>query len=651
MADEENHIKWILEATDNASATISAAADNMGSAIEGAKLQFIAFGAIAAAALGEAVSAAMDEDAAITRAARATADAAGGFDKAKLSITELNAKMEAQGFSTDKTTEALTLLVTKAGMDMPTALKKAGDFIAFAEERNISLQQAVKILTGEENTNKQAFDENSQAMEKNASEMEKVDAKIAALEMKFEEGKISLDDFTSASEELEKEHSKVTQKSNELSDALKILVEQSEKEKSAIDGSLDARAKSLTLTDKMAIANEKFGNIMESVGNKLMPVVEAALDFATKLMDGFDKLDAPTKELLTTFGVIVGVILSVVGAATGLVAVFGPFIPIITSVVAFGGTLFGILTTGVGTIGGIVAALNPFSLIILAIIAAIIGFKLAWDANLFGIQEVVGNFVKWIQENVGRVLAGIILLPLVPLIALKAAWDSNIGDIQGAVGGFVTAIRTFFEDLITNLVTFVTNFVTAIIKFVLDINKRWTDWIAGLLKQITSFGTDVLVEIGKFVKGVTDAFVALIAKGLEWGAKLVSNVLKGITDAAGQIAGAAASAAGAAFDLISGKKTKGATGLVAQGIRPLAMGGIVDRPTLALIGEGGENEYVIPESKMQQFLGGSGGNTNVTVTNYINGAQDPRMVAQEVSDAIMSALGSSNSTSMASIRG
>lgn len=552
MADEENHIKWILEATDNASATITAAADNMGSAIEGAKLQFIAFGAIAAAALGAAVSAAMDEDAAITRAARATADAAGGFDKAKLSITELNAKMEAQGFSTDKTTEALTLLVTKAGMDMPTALKKAGDFIAFAEERNISLQQAVKILTGEENTNKQAFDDNSQAMEKNASEMEKVDAKIAALEMKFEEGKISLDDFTSASEELEKEHSKVTQKSNELSDALKILVEQSEKEKSAIDGSLDARAKSLTLTDKMAIANEKFGNIMESVGNKLMPVVEAALDFATKLMDGFDKLD---------------------------------------------------------------------------------------------------DFVKWIEENVGLVLAGIILLPLVPLIALKAAWDSNIGDIQGAVGGFVTAIRTFFEDLITNLVTFVTNFVTAIIKFVLDINKRWTDWIAGLLKQITSFGTDVLVEIGKFVKGVTDAFVALIAKGLEWGAKLVSNVLKGITDAAGQIAGAAASAAGAAFDLISGKKTKGATGLVAQGIRPLAMGGIVDRPTLALIGEGGENEYVIPESKMQQFLGGSGGNTNVTVTNYINGAQDPRMVAQEVSDAIMSALGSSNSTSMASIRG
>jgi phage-related protein len=42
-----------------------------------------------------------------------------------------------------------------------------------------------------------------------------------------------------------------------------------------------------------------------------------------------------------------------------------------------------------------------------------------------------------------------------------------------------------------------------------------------------------------------------------------------------------------------------------------AQGGTVDRPTLAMIGEGGEREYVIPESKMQsassRFLGGARG--------------------------------------------
>jgi hypothetical protein len=42
-----------------------------------------------------------------------------------------------------------------------------------------------------------------------------------------------------------------------------------------------------------------------------------------------------------------------------------------------------------------------------------------------------------------------------------------------------------------------------------------------------------------------------------------------------------------------------------------AEGGVVDRPTLAMVGEGGEREYIIPESKMgaaaAAYLGGARG--------------------------------------------
>jgi len=43
----------------------------------------------------------------------------------------------------------------------------------------------------------------------------------------------------------------------------------------------------------------------------------------------------------------------------------------------------------------------------------------------------------------------------------------------------------------------------------------------------------------------------------------------------------------------------------------LAEGGVVTSPTLAMIGEGGESEAVIPLSKLPQIAGGAGGAVEV----------------------------------------
>jgi hypothetical protein len=58
----------------------------------------------------------------------------------------------------------------------------------------------------------------------------------------------------------------------------------------------------------------------------------------------------------------------------------------------------------------------------------------------------------------------------------------------------------------------------------------------------------------------------------------------------------------------------------------MAEGGIVTSPTLALIGEGGESEAVIPLSKLAQMgYGGSG--VNITVQT---GVGDPVAIGREV---------------------
>ena len=56
--------------------------------------------------------------------------------------------------------------------------------------------------------------------------------------------------------------------------------------------------------------------------------------------------------------------------------------------------------------------------------------------------------------------------------------------------------------------------------------------------------------------------------------------------------------------------------------RPFAKGGYVDKPTNALIGEGGEGEYVIPESKlsatMQNYRAGKRGSDMIPDSANVN---------------------------------
>jgi hypothetical protein len=62
----------------------------------------------------------------------------------------------------------------------------------------------------------------------------------------------------------------------------------------------------------------------------------------------------------------------------------------------------------------------------------------------------------------------------------------------------------------------------------------------------------------------------------------------------------------------------------ARGIVGLASGGIVTRPTLAMVGEGGEPEAVIPLSKMGQM---GGGGVNITINT---GVGDPEAIARDI---------------------
>lgn len=69
-------------------------------------------------------------------------------------------------------------------------------------------------------------------------------------------------------------------------------------------------------------------------------------------------------------------------------------------------------------------------------------------------------------------------------------------------------------------------------------------------------------------------------------------------------------------------------------IPKLAQGAIVKGPTLAVLGEGGEDEFVIPKSKMQKMMGGNGEGSAPNVKVEINGDITPRKPDMKPEDVV-----------------
>ena len=75
---------------------------------------------------------------------------------------------------------------------------------------------------------------------------------------------------------------------------------------------------------------------------------------------------------------------------------------------------------------------------------------------------------------------------------------------------------------------------------------------------------------------------------------------------------------------IDGFSSPSAPNLPDYGVMPMASGGFVTSPTKAMIGEGGENEYVIPADKMssalQRYNSGARGNAVIEGTDSLGGS-------------------------------
>ena len=115
--------------------------------------------------------------------------------------------------------------------------------------------------------------------------------------------------------------------------------------------------------------------------------------------------------------------------------------------------------------------------------------------------------------------------------------------------------------------------------------------------------------------GLTSAVEGLIA-----GTKTLGESLAGIAKSIASMYLKAAF-----MNMLPGLPGKAEGGYMANGIKPFASGGLATRPTLGLVGEAGEDEYIIPASKMaasmQRYSAGARGEAVIpgTGSSYAGG--------------------------------
>lgn len=385
-----------------------------------------------------------------------------------------------------------------------------------------------------------------------------------------------------------------------------------DKVKGAAQAQLDAAGPGATMKKSM-------DELQETVGKYLVPALSKIVEVGVKVADFF----AGHPVIMIMVGAIGALAAGiwVVNTATALFAAQGAIANAMATVAA--------VRTGawaaVQWVLNAALTANPIGLVVAAIAALVAIIVIAYknsetfrdivDGAFTVVKNVVMGVYNWVKDNWPLLLA-ILTGPIgVAVLLITQHWDT----IKNAF----TAVKNWIFDRIGDIVGFFTGLpgrlagaAGDVFRFVRDLISDAKQWVSDRIGDIVGFFTGMPGRISAAVSGLFDGI-----KGAFKGA------LNGVIGMWNDLRIPSFTFGG--WDTPFGKTPSFTTPSINfPDISPLALGGIVTRPTLAMIGEAGP-EAVIPLSR----FGGGGG----VVTNYYEisvTAIDPASAQEAVITAI-----------------
>lgn len=248
-----------------------------------------------------------------------------------------------------------------------------------------------------------------------------------------------------------------------------------------------------------------------------------------------------------------------------------------------------------------------------------------------------------------------------------------ITSVPGRVGSFINAIKDAFVNAFNAARDFISNAVGAIVNFVASIPGRVSarinaikdafvnafnnarNWARDRVSDIVNFVSSIPGKIGGKINEIGDKFrdafeniKKIVSDAIEAIIGFIASIPSRIGDIGGQIGGQISSGVSGAIEGV-----KGAISGLLSNIPGLATGGYVHATpggTLAVIGEGGEDEFVIPRSQMIDILTGvanrplpelkaenmrvDGGGVAIYNTFQINNELDAEDIGRRINNSI-----------------
>jgi len=234
----------------------------------------------------------------------------------------------------------------------------------------------------------------------------------------------------------------------------------------------------------------------------------------------------------------------------------------------------------------------------------IIPFKAAFTAITTFLSE---NFIEPLKESFNVTFAFInenFIGPLKELFFTVTTYiaENFIKPVQTGISNFATAAYKYIN---TNFIEPAKKVFTAVTDFIKN----------NFIKPVQDTITGMIKNIGNAFQSLKEAIVAPFRAAMDIVKGIVNNILSGIVKAISFMIAPINKIIEHANKLGNITRQPQIPYLQPPQIPQFAKGGVVDSPTLAMVGEGNEREYIIPESKMARasanYLGGVRGNAAI----------------------------------------
>lgn len=392
--------------------------------------------------------------------------------------------------------------------------------------------------------------------------------------------------------------------------------------------------------------NQSLGNLTES----LMPQITNIIQKITEWMNRFNELDQRTKDL------VLKILL--------LVAALGPILIIIGKLITAGGIIAGVFSkisgviaktsVGAGGLSKVLTALTGPIGIVIGVITGLVGiFTYLYNTNeqfRLKAQETWTNLVALFQNTVMPVVNNLknLVMNVIntimsilqqlwsfiePFFTEMFTWLMNFWNdtgskifenVMGVVNGLIDLVSMIWNNVISPLINFLIKNLQPAFSVVFGVISGVVQGFGNTIGTIIKSVTGIFKGIIDFITGVFSGNWKKAWQGIK---DIFSNIISGL----GNIIKAPINFIISTINgFIRGlNKVKipdwvpgvGGKGINIPQIPQLAKGGIVDRATLAMIGEGKSAEAVIPLDRtltkyMAEALKQAGGNNSIVVNFY-----------------------------------